>query len=405
MANTVAFESRTAKLNKSIEVQIDKIIGESPFRLPTIDDEISRLYVNKIEGTYNVDRAKKDTDNAIDLLYIAYNTTTQKEGEIRTKIVDIMNRLIKSQQESEIAMSRAMNVSDFIVGKVGANHAEWLDVRSVQSADNTKGVDEIKEFLKNDLLTLARQIKEKALGVKKELDVIAASYDGIIKNTADVTSSSEKALASQLKDKAAMEKEIVESNARREQLDALVKDLQSEVQKYDKMARDYESRANTAEERAFIMSIVQIGAQMLAGALPAIVTALTASATGGASVVASAATNTLKRAVGDKNSDTKGDADDDQKAIATRKEIAEKKATTELSEKKVAELKGDLKNLNDELKKEQGKETSEKEKDATGKESKDKETKDVEEKEKEITNKDTETVKGLKTRIEEKRRS
>lgn len=118
MANTVAFESRTAKLNKSIEVQIDKIIGESPFRLPTIDDEISRLYVNKIEGTYNVDRAKKDTDNAIDLLYIAYNTTTQKEGEIRTKIVDIMNRLIKSQQESEIAMSRAMNVSDFIVGNL-----------------------------------------------------------------------------------------------------------------------------------------------------------------------------------------------------------------------------------------------------------------------------------------------
>jgi hypothetical protein len=380
MASTAVFESREAKLNKDIENQVDKILAATPIKLPKIDDEISKFYVNKIEGTYNVERAKKDTDNAIDLLYIAYNTTPQKEGDIRVKISNIMNSLIKAQQESELAMSRAIKVADYIVGKVGIVHSDWLDVRKVESAADTAGVEEIKEFLKADLLDLASQIKAKALGVKTELDNIATTYDGIIKNTVSVTSSSERALASQLKDKAAMEKEIIETNAKREQLDALVKDLQSEVEKYDKKAREYESRANTAEERAFIMSIVQVGAQMLATALPPIVNALTASATGGASVVASAAASTANRAVGDKNSDVKSDGASDEQVIATKREIAKKKEDADISEKKVLELKGDLKDLEDELKKEEDKT-------------------DVDESKKE----DTEIVGRLKTRIKNKK--
>ncbi|MDM0109789.1 hypothetical protein QTH97_33070 [Variovorax sp. J22R24] len=394
MASIAVFESREAKLNKDISTQVDKILAATPIKLPEPDAEISKLYVKKIEGTYNVDRAKTDTDHAIDLLYIAYNTTPQKEGAIRVKIGDIMNSLITAQQDSEVAMSNAMKVSDFVIGKLGNIHADWLDVRKVDSAENTKGVEEIKEFLKSDILDLATNIKTKALGVKKELDGIAATYAGIIKRTVEATSTSEKALSSELKDKAAIEKEINESTAKREQLDALVKDLQLEVEKYDKKARDYEGRANTAEERAFIMSIVQIGAQMLAGALPAIVTAVTASATGGASIVASAAASTVNRTLGDKNADVKPDASADEQIISKKKELSQKQAEADVAEKKITALKGDIKGLDNELKKEEAKDKAPKEKDP-----KDKEAAAAEPDKKE----ESETAKELKGRIKEKK--
>jgi len=273
MGNTVVFESREAKLNDAIEDQVGKLAAAKPLKLPGRDAEASRLYVQKIEGTYNVERAKKDTDNAIDLLYIAYNTTPQTEGKIRVQISEIMGRLIKAQQESQREMQGAMRVAASVLRSLGDTFPDWLDVRECKGLEDTKGVAEIKTFIKKDILDLADEIKKAALGVKSKLEGIAATYDDIIKDTVAATSESETALAERLKDKAALEKDINETNARREQLDELVKDLQSEVEKYDKMARDYESRANTAEERAFIMSIVQIGAQMLAGVIPAIVTA------------------------------------------------------------------------------------------------------------------------------------
>ena len=371
MGNTAVFESREAKLNKEIEDQIEKLVAARPLKLPAADAEVTRLYVKKIEGTYNVERAKRDTDNAIDLLYIAYNSTPQVEGDIRVKIDEIMFRLVKAQQNSELAMRKAMGVADNVLGSLRNTFPDWLDVRDSKGPEDTKGVAEIKDFVKNDIIELAKKIKEKALDVKRELDGVAATYADIIKDTVATTSESEMALASRLKDKAAIEKEINETNARREQLDELVKDLQSEVKKYEKMARDYESRANTAEERAFIMSIVQIGAQMLAAAIPAIVTAATASATGGASVLASAAASTVKRSVGDKNSDVKSDAAADAKIIETKATIVQKKGEAAASEKIITELKGKLTGL---------------EKDLAAEEKKG---------EKEVS----EAVKGLKTRI------
>ena len=61
MSDTAALESREAKLNKGIEDQVDKLVAASPLKLPAADAEISKLYVNKIEGTCDVERAKKDT--------------------------------------------------------------------------------------------------------------------------------------------------------------------------------------------------------------------------------------------------------------------------------------------------------------------------------------------------------
>lgn len=392
MSNTSEFESSTAKLNKKIELQVDKIVAASPLKLPASDAEICKLYVNKIEGQYNVERAKKDTDNAVDLLYIAYNTTPQEAGEIRAAISGIMDKLIQAQQQSELAMRKAMGLADNVIGDLKRTFIDWPDVKGeCKGPEDTEGVAEIKDFIKKDILELAKKIKAKALDVKRELDVIAVTYDAIIKETAAATAKSETALAIRLDRKAAIEKEIVETNARREQLEELVKDLQSEVSKYDKMARDYESRANTAEERAFIMSIVQIGAQMLSAAIPAIVTAATAAATGGASTIASAAASTVNRAVGDKNGDVKSDTATDAQVIETKTKISEKKAKVITSEAKITELKEKLTGLEKDLAVEEKKDDKNKD---TVNEEKDK-GKVAQEKE------DTAVVKGIKSRIDD----
>ena len=417
MGDTTAFESREEKLKRDIEHQVQKLRAASPLELPAADAQVSKLYVKKIEGTYNVERAKKDTDNAIDLLYIAYNTTPQIEGDVRKKINGIMDRLLVAQRESEGAMNRAMGVADNILGYVRVIFPDWLDVRDCKGPEDAEGVAEIKDFIKTDILELANKIKDKALSIKTELDGIATTYQSIITETTAATASSEIALANKLKDKAALDKEINETNAKREQLEELVKDLKADVEKYDKMARDYESRASTAEERAFIMSIVQIGAQMVASAVPGIVTA----ATGGVSAVAAAAANTVNRAVGDKNSDVKDVKSDpsDAEAVKTKTKISEKRAEVTTSENKITELKDKVKglekDLTDEQKKEEdkgngkgkdagaedkGKEDKGKEdkaKDA-GKEDKDK-GKDAGEDKTEEKNEDSEVVKGLKKRV------
>ena len=111
MNNVVTFESRTAQINSAIDAGVDAIVSQPNFSLPKSDTALVRSYVDKIQGTYDVERAKRDTDNAIDLLYIAYNTTPQENGDIRVRISAIMNRLITSQQKSEIVMKNAMEAA------------------------------------------------------------------------------------------------------------------------------------------------------------------------------------------------------------------------------------------------------------------------------------------------------
>ncbi|WGO98058.1 tyrosyl-tRNA deacylase [Saccharophagus degradans] len=264
MNNIERFESLEQKLNVSINSELEKICNQAPISLPKATDTISQHYITKLKGRYDIERSKKDTDNAIELLYIAYNTTPQSNGSIRVKISEIMSALIKAQQKSEVTMSKALRIADYIQKQISDFFPDWLDIKE----DNEAA--EIKDFVTKDMRELATIIRDKATEVQNDLLGISSNYETIIDETKSASNSSEEALSTKLKDKAAIEKEINEANARREQLESLVDDLQERVAKFEKMARDYESRAETAEERAFVMSIVQAGAQIVSAALPAV---------------------------------------------------------------------------------------------------------------------------------------
>lgn len=325
MPDTANFESREVKINLAIQKDVDTILSQPSFQLPRADAGIVQSYVQKIQGTYDVERAKKDTDNAIDLLYIAYNTTPQEEGDVRVRISAIMNKLITTQQQSELTMRDAISVAGNIGKSLSDVFPDWQDIR--EGNDQS----EIKSFVSKDLITLAKTIRDRALNIRDRLLVIASTYDEIIRSTADTTAKSEMALSNRLADKKAIEREINEANAKREQLESLVEDLKSQVAEFEKKARDYEQRASTAEQRAFVMSIVRVGAQMISSAVPAIAMA----AGGPAPMLASSIGGLLSGQTGSK-SDSQS-ASDGQPAPSKSKTDDTARTQTQLSEGK-AEL-------------------------------------------------------------------
>ncbi|MGQ2953862.1 MAG: tyrosyl-tRNA deacylase [Agrobacterium sp.] len=347
MNNVVTFESRTAQINSAIDADVDAIVSQPNFSLPKADTALVRSYVDKIQGTYDVARAKRDTDNAIDLLYIAYNTTPQEEDKIRLRITAIMDGLIKSQQKSELVMRAAVGTASRIGELIGDLFPEWLDVR--EGNDQA----EIKAFVSNDLIKLAKNIRDKALAVRDELVKLAQTYDTLIAETAQATSMSETALSRRLEDKAVMEREIHEADARRQQLESLVSDLKAQVAEFEKKAREYEQRANTAEQRAFVMSIVRVGAQMISGIVPAIAMVAGGPASMLASSVGGALSGQTKggqdadgqgQGGGSRNPTTGGGKGD---AATKQTELSEKQAELRKSQEKLDVLKGDVKSLED----------------------------------------------------------
>jgi F420-0:gamma-glutamyl ligase-like protein len=399
MPNVVKFESTNEKLDSEIKVQVSNIRGDGKYQLPSRGADLVEIYRQKIEGNYDVSRAKKDTDNAIDLLYIAYNTTPQDEGDIRVKISGVMDKLLKAQGQSRLAMSKAMRIADNVLGVLENILPDWEDTKAEENTD------ELRAFVKSDLINLAGNIKQKALSIKDELFAVASAYDGIIADTVHATGDSEIALGKRLTQKTALEDEINEASAERERLESLVSDLKAQVVNFDKKAREYESRAKTAEERAFIMSIVRVGAQVVSAAIPAF-----AMASGGpASVLAASAMGRTPEAKGDAGDDngksgakSTGKAADSEDGIKTRKEISEKNAELDKAKKKISTLKEKKKSLKNELEIESKKNPKNTETPKKGQKQKDvklEKLDQTDDQDEEIKEDDTEGEKRLKERI------
>lgn len=322
---------------KRIDHQVETIAAANPERLPDAASPLVEDYVRKIEGSYDVSRSKADTDNAIDLLYIAYNTTPQKHGEIRVNISQLMGDLIAAQQDSELKMDHAAEQAGRILKSLRTGYRDW---RTVMAEDDPA---DLKLFLTDDMVYMANNIKKKAEAIAKDLTTIADEYQRIIDKTDAASKKAEIKLAEDIKDKEALEAEINANNAQREKLESLVKDLEASIQKYEKMANEYADRADTAEQRAFIMSIVRVGAEMITAAVPAITAGITGAATGGTSLVAAAAMSTAREAT-TREAATEPD-DNTAETIEKKKEVIDAKADKEAGEAKKAEIEKEVKNL------------------------------------------------------------
>lgn len=279
MSNIVAFVSKETRLADAVAEQVARVREQEPFALPSHDAEIVRNYIQQIEGTYDTARAKIDTDHAIELLYIAYNTTPQAQGEIRNGISSIMNKLINAQQASQGSVNDAVDVASLIDRKLRDTLPEWLDIKDSESAQ------EIKNFVTKDLIDLAKLIETKALAVKDKLLAVAKDYDTIIQDTESVTQRSEVVLSETLKANEKLAADMLNDKARGEALESLVEDMRKQVERAQKEADDYAKQAKTSEDRAARAAFLQNFFQVISAILPLV--ALVSGA--GAPVVAASA--------------------------------------------------------------------------------------------------------------------
>lgn len=313
-------------VNNKIDDRVKTILEGEPVSLPGRDDPLVMEYIRKIEGSYDVSRSKQDTDHAINLLYIAYNTTPQNRGNVRVGIDKLMTQLIAAQQDSEAKMRIAVEDSHRLYGSLCDMFEGWEEVRVIEDPE------ELKAFIGEDMIDLAEEIKSRSEKISNDLAKVAETYQGIINDTNKVVNDSEKALAEELENKAAVEEEIKKNNAEREKLESLVADLQRDIEKYEKMSNEYKARAESAEDKAFIMSIIRVGAQMITGAIPMI----TAGLTGGTSLIAGAAASTTQQIA---NSQAAASEDDNTaEVIEKKKEAADKTKEIAVAEKEKTDL-------------------------------------------------------------------
>ncbi|MFJ9991617.1 hypothetical protein ACIQSO_12830 [Pseudomonas putida] len=288
MTEVIPFLSRRTLIQKNIEQELRSLGAVEPLQLPSIDSPLVHNYVNRIEGTYDSARAKIDTDHAIELLYIAYNTTPQGQGDIRVKISKIMNHLIKAQQESERQIKDAARTANSLSKKLRRVLPGWTGVKG--SGD----VERIKRFVKDDLMTMSNDINRSAKKINENLNSIADRYDSIIEDTSDVTAASEQALSSTLESNERVRQEILEYKAQSKKLENMVAEMKSAVDSYEKRASEYAALAKTNDDRAFIGALASGYAQVISSALPLIAMA----GTGGTSSLVAASAVGLKNRKG-----------------------------------------------------------------------------------------------------------
>ena len=207
---TEVFESRQERLASAIDIAVDKLRAAEPMALPGRDAPLVARCVERIQGDYDVTRAKRDTDHAVDLLYIAYNSTPQVFGKVRGTISGIMGALIQAQKDSELGMRRAIKAATDINKMLGDSFPEWLDIRQpvVAGTADAAQVDELRDFVKKDLIGIARYIQNKATEVQKNLLELAKGYDKIIADTELATQESEQALSLSIEQRKALQREI-----------------------------------------------------------------------------------------------------------------------------------------------------------------------------------------------------
>lgn len=345
------FQSRTDRLAAAVEKALEELRAARPLALPGRDAPLVTLCVERIQGDYDVTLARRDTDHAVDLLYIAYNTTPQIRGEVRGTISGIMGGMISAQKESQRVMLLAIKSAADINGMLVDTFPDWLDMRQplVDGTAAPAEVEELRTFVKRDLIGTARFIQEKATEIRKGLLDCAKVYDVLIADTERATRACEEALGKSIAEREALQRAIDENNAQREKLEALVADLRAEVEKFDRMAKDFEKRANTAEERAFVMSIVKVAATVVSAIVPPI---------------AMLATGSLGAASRDPAPGKGGgDTGDTEAQVKARTELAEKERERKEEKKEVEKLDKEIK----ELEAERGKEESDTAKEELGK--------------------------------------
>ncbi|MBD2438785.1 hypothetical protein [Nostoc sp. FACHB-110] len=337
MANTVTrLETSNYSLNKKIKDAIESYSNKQ--EMPEPNSDIVRLYQEKITKNYDVSRSKNEIENAVELLSIAYNATPIKAGEIRVKIAKIHQDVIRSQEDAELMMNK-------VVREAGRISKELTSIFSILKKSNE---DQKKDFILNEFSDVIENIKTKASDIHDGLIEVAQSFGKISEETLNATSSSELVLSSEVKEREKAQQAIAEYEAKQASIENLLESLRESIKKYNKFAEEMSQKADTAEKRAFITQLVQIGAQTVA----AVAGVVSMSMGGSAGMATRVSTSTIRNVT---NQGKTGDESDDSESDENPAEIETSKANAQLdkakAQDKVGELEKHIIDINDKIEK------------------------------------------------------
>jgi chromosome segregation ATPase len=333
----VPLETSYSLLTEKIKEAQEPYIKEK--ELPKRNSDLVRLYQQKAARNYDVDRSKNDIENAVELLSIAYSATPQKAGDVRVRIADIHQNVLKSQEKAETMMKKVASDAEDISEELIETFSELQDFND----------EDKKAYIVEDFSELVEKIEKKASTIYTGLMEVAGSFDNISKETLEVSKASQLLLGDEMKEREKVEKAISGYEAQQASLENLLDSLRKSIEKYNEQARKMEEKADTADKRAFITGLIQIGAQALASVAGTVAMSLG----GPASMATRVATSTFLRD-GTKQENTGGGSNDAKSDVDPAK-LETKKAGIKLkkdeAETKVGKLEEEMAKLTTQIEK------------------------------------------------------
>lgn len=279
--NVVPFQTQASALTAAVNKGIQGVLKADEIILPTKDDTLVNNYIRKIEGDYDLSHSKHDTDNAIDLIYIAYNAVPPEMAQGRVGLTKLQQSLLQAQKKAvgsvtakgTTGLSGAAHIAELIVKQIANTYPIWRDdILQGQSiaelAENSESIADFKDFLKNDMIPLTKYIQDKSTEIAKNLDSISEDYSALGKEAQEVSIRTQESLASEINRRNDLKDSIAEMESNKESITAIQANLVAELLELKELNEAYEKRAKSAENKAFITGLTGAIIGGLAGLVP-----------------------------------------------------------------------------------------------------------------------------------------
>ena len=217
MSNVVKFQTKTQLLADAIRANIVQVMASENTQLPGEDSELVKNFIKKIEGDYDLSLAKVDTDNAVELINIAYNSIPQSLGQGRVGLSKLQQNLLDGQKNAAMQMNEAAHTAQLIHKKIAKLYPIWRDVvdgRAVKElADSPDAIADFKDFIQSDLIPLTHYIEENSEQIANKLTDISKLYEALVKEAQAASIKTQESLAKEIKNRTDIQDDIAKNQA------------------------------------------------------------------------------------------------------------------------------------------------------------------------------------------------
>lgn len=263
MNDIAVFECLEQKLTRSIDIEVKRLRSQNYMSLPRAGTAVISHYQALLKLSCSLERVRKESDSAVELLYIAYNATPKSYGDIRVRISKVMCALMLTQQDTERALSKGLRSVDAILAQLWDFFPDWQELKE------SRDIEGLEDFVACDLRELVSSIQRKAARIQSDLYEVSGSYRELISDTEVAAKCSEQALSLRLVDRADIEQELLSSRLRSQKLEHLGEKIADRFAALKRFALSLNKNVLTSPEQASVNAIVDAAQCVVEKVIPA----------------------------------------------------------------------------------------------------------------------------------------